>query len=123
MDSNVILTTIAIIIFLLLVTVSVIMAANQKKKVVEWLKYAVSMAEKELGEKTGQLKLRRVYDWFIEKFPFLSSLITFKHFSKWVDIAIKTLDNWIDSKNEIANYICNSDKKSIKITTKKPKSE
>ena len=123
MDSNVTLTTIAIIIFLLLVTVSVIMAANQKKKVVEWLKYAVSMAEKELGEKTGQLKLRRVYDWFIEKFPFLSSLITFNHFSKWVDIAIKTLDNWIDSKNEIANYICNSDKKSVKTTTKKPKSE
>lgn len=91
----------------LLIVASILLAKNQKKKVIEWLKYAVSMAEKELGEKTGQLKLRRVYDWFIEKFPKLSSIIPFATFSKWVDVALQTLDKWIDSKNAVANYILN----------------
>lgn len=118
---NPIFIVVAIILFLALVALSIIMAANQKKKVIEWLKYAVSMAEKELGEKTGPLKLRRVYDWFIEKFPSLSSLITFEHFSKWVDIAIDTLDDWISSKNQIAEYI--TEKKTTKAKATKAKTE
>ena len=113
---NPIFIVVAILLFLALVALSIIMAANQKQKVIEWLKYAVSMAEKELGEKTGQLKLRRVYDWFIEKFPFLSSLITFDHFSKWVDIALDTLDDWISSKNQIAEYIAEKKTTKAKVT-------
>lgn len=95
------------VLLVLLIALSILLAANQKKKIIEWLKYAVSMAEKELGKNTGQLKLRRVYDWFIEKFPKLSAIIPFFTFSKWVDIALRTLDDWIDSKNSIANYILN----------------
>lgn len=64
------------VLLVLLIVASILLAVNQKKKVIEWLKYAVSMAEKELGKDTGQLKLRRVYDWFIEKFPKLSSEIS-----------------------------------------------
>lgn len=109
------------VLLVLLIIASILLAKNQKKKVIEWLKYAVSMAEKELGEKTGQLKLRRVYAWFIEKFSFLSSLITFEHFSKWVDIALDTLDDWISSKNQIAEYI--TEKKTTKTKVTKAKTE
>lgn len=105
--NDVVFWIIAGVILAALIAISILLATNQKKKVIEWLKYAVSMAEKELGKKTGQLKLRRVYDWFIEKFPKLSSIIPFATFSKWVDIALQTLDNWIDSKNAVANYILN----------------
>lgn len=119
--NDVVFWIIAGVILAALIAISILLAANQKKKVIEWLKYAVSMAEKELGEKTGQLKLRRVYDWFIEKFPFLSSLITFEHFSKWVDIALDTLDDWISSKNQIAEYI--TEKKMTKAKVTKAKTE
>ena len=35
--------------------------------ILEWLLLAVVKAEKELGDGTGQLKLRFVYDMFIDK--------------------------------------------------------
>ena len=38
---------------------------KQLSKVKEWLLYAVTMAEKELGGGTGKLKLRYVYDLFL----------------------------------------------------------
>ena len=57
------------------------LAINQKKKVIEWLKYAVSESEKLLGGGTGQLKLRKVFDWFCEKFPVLSAVLPFGIFS------------------------------------------
>lgn len=78
---------------------------NQKQRVIEWLKYAVSMAEAELGKKTGQLKLRLVYDWFVEKFPIFAAICPFGVFSAWVDEALKTLNDWIKSKNQISDYI------------------
>ena len=45
--------------------------ASQIAKIKEWLLYAVTEAEKELGSGTGQLKLRYVYDMFVAKFPYL----------------------------------------------------
>ena len=39
---------------------------QQLLKVKEWLLWAVVLAEKELGSGTGQLKLRYVYDLFLE---------------------------------------------------------
>lgn len=90
---------------IVLLTVIVYMIANQKTKVIEWLKYAVSMAENELGKNTGQLKLRRVYDWFVETFPVVSSVIPFKVFSAWVDIALETMNSWISSNSPVGNYI------------------
>ena len=81
------------------------MVINQRKKVIEWLKYAVSEAERLLGEKTGQLKLRMVYDWFCEKFPIIASILPFKVFSAWVDVALQTMDNWLECGNKIGDYI------------------
>jgi len=62
----------------------------------EWLKYAVTIAEKELGRGTGQLKLRYVYNMFIEKFPKLTNLISFELFSAMVDEALIWMNEQID---------------------------
>ena len=75
---------------------TVYLVCNQKTRVIEWLKIAVTEAEKLLGGGMGQLKLRKVYDWFVEKFPFLAAIIPFKVFSAWVDIALATMENWLD---------------------------
>ena len=42
---------------------------KQIEMIKQWLLLAVTQAEKELGEKTGQLKLRYVYDLFIKTYP------------------------------------------------------
>ena len=52
---------------------------TQKQKIQEWLLWAVTEAEKELGGGTGQIKLRQVYNLFIERFKFISTLISFQN--------------------------------------------
>ena len=80
------------------------LALNQKEKVAEWLKYAVTEAEKYLGGGTGQLKLRQVYDWFTERFPIIAAILPFRVFSAWVDVALETLEKWNENK-KIEEYI------------------
>lgn len=81
------------------------MAFNQRRKVLDWLKYAVTEAEKQLGEKTGQLKLRQVYDWFVAKFPVLAAAVPFRVFSAWVDAALDTFRKWLEDNRNVANYV------------------
>ncbi len=88
----------------LIITV-IYLVINQKGKVIEWLKYAVTEAEKELGEKTGQLKLRQVYDWFVEQFPIIAAVVPFSVFSAWVDIALDTMEEWIDKNKQVEIYV------------------
>ena len=71
----------------------------QLKKVREWLLLAVTQAEKELGSKTGKLKLRTVYDAFLTKFPWLAPVISFDRFSELVDDALEEMRDMLD-KNE-----------------------
>lgn len=78
---------------------------NQKKKIIEWLKWAVSEAEKMLGGGTGQLKLRLVYDWFVQKFPIVAAFLPFRVFSAWVDTALETFRKWLDENKNVASYI------------------
>lgn len=61
---------------------------KRKQKIKEWLLYAVTIAEKELGGGTGKIKLRTVYDMFITKFPFISRMLSFEKFSILVDEAL-----------------------------------
>lgn len=70
----------------------------------EWLKYAVVEAEKALGEKTGQLKLRMVYDMAIQKFPWIS-VVSFDMFSSWVDEALVWLETQLSSNIGTIKYI------------------
>ena len=77
---------------------------QQIANIKEWLKIAVLEAEKELGRKTGQAKLRLVYDMAISKFSWLS-FISFDVFSKWVDDALEWLNEQMKSNDAIATYI------------------
>lgn len=90
---------------IILLAAIVYLVIHQKKKILEWLKYAVSMAENELGKYTGQLKLRLVYDWFVETFPVIASILPFKVFSSWVDVALTTMNKWIETKSPVGTYI------------------
>lgn len=71
----------------------------------EWLKLAVIQAEKELGEKTGQAKLRYVYDLFLTKFNWLAKVITFEQFSLYVDEALEWMRNQLESNEAIKNIV------------------
>lgn len=79
--------------------------SEQVKKVKEWLLAAVVAAEKELGGNgTGQLKLRSVYDLFLARFPWMAQVVSFDTFSKWVDEALDTVEEWLKNDN-IAEYV------------------
>ena len=80
-------------------------AITDKQKVKEWLKYAVTIAESELGSGTGQLKLRQVYDMFIERFPVFSKLVPFALFSQWVDYALEFLKSQLENNDKIKEFI------------------
>lgn len=83
---------------------------QQLDKIQEWLLFAVTQAEKELGNNTGQLKLRMVYGQFIDKFKILAMLITFEEFSDMVDNALDTMRNMLSS-NEAVKQLVEGDKK------------
>ena len=78
---------------------------KQLEMIKQWLILAVVEAEKKLGEKTGQLKLRYVYDLFINRFKFASKFITFEQFSALVDEALEAMRHLIETNIAIATYI------------------
>ena len=78
---------------------------QQLEKVQEWLLFAVTQAEKELGNNTGQLKLRMVYGQFIDKFKFIALLITFEEFSDMVDNALDVMRSMLSNNNAIKELI------------------
>ncbi len=78
---------------------------QQLAKVKEWLLYAVTMAEKELGGGTGKLKLRYVYDLFLTKFSWLARLITFEQFSVLVDEALEEMKRLLESNTSVQQLV------------------
>lgn len=78
---------------------------NRKTNVIEWLEYMVTEAEKILGGGTGQAKLRLVYAWFTDAYPFLASILPFSVFSAWVDDALKTMNEWLKNNENIKKYV------------------
>ncbi len=78
---------------------------EQISKVKEWLLYAVTAAEKELGSGTGQIKLRYVYDMFIAKFPYLVKAIPFEMFSMLVDEALDKFKGMLESNTNLQTYV------------------
>ena len=78
---------------------------KQLEIVKEWLLLAVVEAEKKLGGGTGQIKLRYVYDMFIEKFKFLALMITFEQFSVMVDIALDKMRLMLSSNEKLKDYV------------------
>ncbi len=78
---------------------------QQIAAVKEWLVYACIQAEKELGSKTGQVKLRFVYDMFVSKFTYISKLVSFEYFSALVDEALETVRKLLETNTAISNYV------------------
>ena len=78
---------------------------SQVAKIKEWLLFAVTKAEQELGEKTGQLKLRTVYDLFVSKFPTTAKLVSFETFSRWVDEALIEMKKMLENNKQIETIL------------------
>ncbi len=79
--------------------------SEQLQKVREWLLWAVTQAEKELGGGTGQLKLRSVYDLFVARFGWLAKIIPFRVFSALVDDALDEMREMLDQNKAVAAYV------------------
>ena len=71
----------------------------------EWLLYAVTLAEKELGGGTGQIKLRYVWDMFIKTFPTLAPLIPFDIFKALVDEALEEMRHLLQTNMDVLYYV------------------
>ena len=80
-------------------------SSAKKEKIKEWLIWAVSKAEKELGSGTGKLKLRYVYDMFVTMFEFIARFMPFEDFSNLVDEALEEFNSIISSNQKVKNYI------------------
>ena len=78
---------------------------KQLNKVREWLLYAVTVAEKELGARTGKLKLRYVYDMFVQRFGWLAKVITFEMFSMMVDEALEKMKTMLSDNKDIQKLV------------------
>lgn len=77
------------------------------EKIKEWLLLAVVEAEKYFGDGTGKLKLRYVYDMFIEKFKFMSLIISFEQFSIMVDEVLDQMREMIENNQKVKEYVEN----------------
>ena len=77
----------------------------QLAKVKEWLLWAVTEAEKDLGGGTGKLKLRQVYDLFVTRFPWLAKLVSFELFSDMVDEALEQMREMLDTNEAVKAFV------------------
>lgn len=94
-----------VVVFLALVGYVIYLFVKQPQKIKEWLIWACAQAEIKLGSKTGQLKLREVYNMFIMKFPIVAKFITFETFQSWTEESLSTLQEWIENNEMIKNFI------------------
>lgn len=82
---------------------------EQLNAVYEWLLGAVIEAEKALGSGTGQLKLHRVYDLFLVRFPWVARIIPFNVFSDMVDDALEDMRELLEANVAVQDYVGVSD--------------
>ena len=94
-----------ILVAMILIVTFLVKIIREPKTIKNWLVYACIQTEKTLGSGTGKLKLRTVYDMFINQFPFMSVLISFDTFSKWVDIALVEMREMIEKNEHIKEVI------------------
>ncbi len=80
---------------------------KQTAKVKQWLIWACIEAEKALQSGTGQAKLLRVYEMFclIPAFTWVSKIISFELFSKWVKEALVKAKEMLVENGDLANYV------------------
>lgn len=78
--------------------------SEQIKNIKEWLLYAVTEAETQLGGGTGQLKLRYVYDLAIAQFSWLS-FVPFDTFKSWVDEALEQMRHLLNTNVNVNKLV------------------
>ena len=83
---------------------------EQINDVKQWLLYAVTEAEKDLGNGTGKLKLRQVYDLFLQRFPIVSRMISFEQFGQYVDDALDEMKRILAGNRQINKYVQTGEK-------------
>ena len=83
---------------------------EQINDVKQWLLYAVTEAEKDLGSGTGKLKLRQVYDLFLQRFPIVSRMISFEQFGQYVDDALDEMKRILAGNRQINRYVQTGEK-------------
>lgn len=88
---------------------------KQLSKVREWLLYAVTKAEKELGGGTGQIKLRYVYDMFVARFAWLAQAIPFESFSLLVDEALGKMKAMLESNKAMQELVNGKSEKEMEV--------
>lgn len=79
--------------------------AEQLANVREWMLYAVIQAEKEWGSGTGRVKLRQVYDWFVQRFPALALVISFQTFAEMIDDALEEMRTILNENKNVARKV------------------
>ena len=84
-------------------------AAAQIGKCKEWMLWAVTQAEAELGSGTGQLKLRAVYDLFVQRFPAVAKAISFDTFMIWVDEALIEMREMLKQNKAVQELVKGDD--------------
>ena len=89
--------------------VAVLFVCAQLDKVREWLLWAVTEAEKNLGGGTGKLKLRQVYDLFVTRFPWLAKTVSFELFSSLVDDALDEMRDMLDKNEAVKAFVNRED--------------
>lgn len=78
---------------------------EQIEKVRNWLLWAVTEAERELGGGTGKLKLRQVYDLFVSRFPWLAPVISFQRFAELVDDALDEMRKLLKDNKAVQAHV------------------
>lgn len=97
--------SIIILIILFIRNFILLPSEQQIKKVKEWLLFAVTMAEKEYGSQTGEIKLRYVYDLFVNRFNWIAKVISFDTFCDWVDLSLDKMQELLQNNEEVAKII------------------
>ena len=78
---------------------------DQRDKVMEWLLWAVTIAEKNYGGGTGKIKLREVYAQFVQTWPQVAAWLPFQVFSDMVDEVLRKMRAMLENNEAIKNFV------------------
>lgn len=81
-----------VFIIAIIVVIIVLFRMGQKKRISQMLLYLVTLAEKEFGGGTGELKFSAVSTWLYEKMPTLAKFLFTK---KQIDQLIEDAVDWM----------------------------
>lgn len=81
---------------------------QQLSKVRAALLYMVTEAEKELKSKTGRVKRSMVWEWLVERFPFISLFITEEKYDELLDQALEEFRKMLESNDSLYDYVYNT---------------